>query len=115
MREMSAHLGSEGDDRGTESLPEVQKPLLEHTSADASKIAPPQPIKASLVAGDVAMYHGEATFDLAELKNYLANTSDKGWLVRDAAGRVIGIAHVDIMREMFLDTTPSASRGLPCR
>ena len=37
MREMPTHMGATGNNGGTESLPEMQKSVLEHTTQEPTK------------------------------------------------------------------------------
>ncbi len=59
--------------------------------------APPKPIWCRVEDG-----HGEAGFDLDELKSYLTATTDEFWTVRDDAGNFVGVSSVSLMRRAYL-------------
>lgn len=70
-------------------------------------IAPPKPTSCSVEIRDGIM-HGEARFDVEDMRAYIAGTSDESWIVRDEAGTVIGISSVRLMREAY------SAQGLSC-
>jgi hypothetical protein len=107
MQPLSTRVGSTQDHDGrTASVPQVQESVLEHAEANDRKEAP-QPIATKFVPGGPGIpNHGEATFDCAELRDYVLSAPKASWLVRDRDGNPLGIARADLIRELFSETTP---------
>jgi hypothetical protein len=71
--------------------------MLSVNETNAPSVHPPTPISCKIEEG-----HGEARFDLKELKAYLDTTSDKSWIVRDEKSNVVGVASVALMKKSWL-------------
>jgi hypothetical protein len=113
--------------RGTEGMPEMQKPVLEHAAPKANQnqgldghladeattsmqIAEesfpsdlrPYPIPTSIKAENG---QAEAAFDPEELKAYLSATSDTSFPVLDLNGKTVCLAYVSPMKAFYLGAT----------
>ena len=63
---------------------------------------PPKPLTCRVDNGEVGRI-GQATFDYKTLKQFVEGSSAPSFVVEDAAGNLVGIAHTLFIRELFLE------------
>ena len=69
---------------------------------EAQENRAPQPLTAQVENGVVGRI-GRATFDREELRRFVNKTTAPSFVVQDVDGEIVGIAHVDLIRELFAE------------